>query len=389
MPRQTRTATSYPGVYFVEAPAVGSNKIEKIYYIRYRREGKVVEEKAGRQYQDDMTPARAAGVRSSRIEGKQESNTQKRQAEMAVKQAEQNKWTISRLWAEYKKCKTNLKGIVTDENRFKLYLFPSFGDKQPSELIALDIHRLRVSLLKKKSPGTVKNVLELLRRIINFSTNNNLCESINFKIEMPKVDNEKTEDLSPDQLSALLQALDESTDIIASGIMRMALYTGMRRGELFKIQWADIDFERGFIFLRDPKGNKGQKIPLNDGARLMLASMPRTSEYVFPGKGGAQRVDINKAVNKIKKAAGLSDDFRPLHGLRHTYASMLASSGKVDIYTLQKLMTHKSPVMTQRYAHLRDDALRQAADLAGDIINEAINQNCSAIVPFSKKVNNK
>jgi integrase len=46
------------------------------------------------------------------------------------------------------------------------------------------------------------------------------------------------------------------------------------------------------------------------------------------------------------------------------------SSGQVDLYTLQKLLTHKSPTMTQRYAHLRDQALRQAADLAGNIIEQ-------------------
>lgn len=65
---------------------------------------------------------------------------------------------------------------------------------------------------------------------------------------------------------------------------------------------------------------------------------------------------------------------------------MQASSGKVDIYTLQRPMTHKSPVMTQRYAHLRDDALRQgqAADLAGDIINDAINKNCQTIEPLAE-----
>ena len=387
MPKQKRFSTKYAGVYYVEGAAVGSNKTENIYYIRYRRDGKIVEEKAGRQFQDDMTPARASGIRAKRIDGEQETNAEKRETAKAIKQAKQNKWTISRLWAAYKSHKQNLKGIVTDENRFQLYIFPSFGDKQPSELQSLDIHRLRITLLKKKSPGTVRNVLELLRRIINFSINNNLCESLNFTIEMPKVDNEKTEDLSPDQLSALLQALDESTDIIASNVMRMALYTGMRRGELFKLQWSDIDTDRGFISLRDPKGNKGQKIPLNDGAKQTLAKMPKTSEYVFPGKGGSQRVDINKAVNKIKKAAGLPDDFRPLHGLRHTYASMLASSGKVDIYTLQKLMTHKSPAMTQRYAHLRDEALRQAADLAGDIIGEAMNQDRAKTVSITRKAN--
>lgn len=59
---------------------------------------------------------------------------------------------------------------------------------------------------------------------------------------------------------------------------------------------------------------------------------------------------------------------------RHVFASMLASSGKVDFYQLQKLLTHKSPQMTQRYAHLRDEALRKASGVADDIISEAINK---------------
>jgi site-specific recombinase XerD len=50
---------------------------------------------------------------------------------------------------------------------------------------------------------------------------------------------------------------------------------------------------------------------------------------------------------------------------------MLASSGEVDLYTLQKLLTHKSPQMTQRYAHLRDEALRKASNLAGELIKQA------------------
>ncbi|MDD5757979.1 MAG: site-specific integrase [Desulfobulbaceae bacterium] len=380
MAAKQRFKTDYPGVFYILGESQVSKKAEKIYYIRFRKDGKETEEKAGRQFQDNMTPAKANTLRAEKIKGAKLTNQGKRAEVEAQKEAEQSRWTVKRLWSEYKNTKSNLKGIITDENRFQLYLSSPFGDKLPSELAALDIHRLRISLLKKKSPGTVKNVLELLRRIINFAKKNNLCEGINFIIEMPEVDNERTEDLSPDQLSSLLKALDESTDSIASNIMRMALFTGMRRGELFKLQWDDIDFDRGFIFLRDPKGNKGQKIPLNDGARQTLARMPKTSKYVFPGKGGAQRVDINKAVNRIKKAAGLPDDFRPLHGLRHTYASMLASSGKVDIFTLQKLMTHKSPAMTQRYAHLRDDALRQASDVAGDIISEAMKQDRQKIV---------
>jgi integrase len=54
---------------------------------------------------------------------------------------------------------------------------------------------------------------------------------------------------------------------------------------------------------------------------------------------------------------------------------MLASSGKVDMYTLQKLLTHKSPQMTQRYAHLRDETLKSASDLAGEIIGETMKKD--------------
>jgi integrase len=193
---------------------------------------------------------------------------------------------------------------------------------------------------------------------------------------MPRVDNEKTEDLTPDQLAKLLKAIEKDSNTMAANMMKMALFTGMRRGEMFKLKWKDIDFHRGFISIIDPKGGPDQKIPLNDAAKDLLKSHPRTrSFFVFPGRGGRQRTDIKHQVNRIKVDAGLPEDFRALHGLRHVYASMLASSGEVGMYTLQKLLTHKDPKMTQRYAHLRDDALKRASNLAGNIIKQAVNSN--------------
>ena len=91
------------------------------------------------------------------------------------------------------------------------------------------------------------------------------------------------------------------------------------------------------------------------------------SPYVFPGKEGGMRTDIKRPVARIKKELGLPDDFRPNHGLRHVFASMLASSGKVDLYVLQKFLTHKDQRMTQRYAHLSDAALKKGADVVDDI----------------------
>lgn len=128
-------------------------------------------------------------------------------------------------------------------------------------------------------------------------------------------------------------------------------------------------------YLRDPKGGQDQAIPLNDSIVDILNGIQQTegNDFVFPGRfPGEHLTDCRKSFSRIKKAANLPAGFRPLHGLRHVYASMLASSGQVDMYTLQKLLTHKSPQMTQRYAHLRDDTLKKAANLAGALVNEAI-----------------
>jgi len=367
-----RYKTTYPGVFYREAQRIGGKGIEKVYYIVFKKDGRSIEEKAGRHYADDMTPARAAGIRAERIEGKRSSRKEIREMKEAKNKAEANRWTIKKLWEEYKANNPALKGIVTDENRFKNHIKPKFGDKEPCEIIPLDIDRLRIKLLKSKAPGTVKNVLELFRRIVNYGVKKQLCRGLGFTIEMPKVDNEKTEDLTPDQLAKLLKAIEKDSNTMAANMMKMALFTGMRRGEMFKLKWKDVDFNRGFISIRDPKGGPDQKIPLNDAARDLLKSHPETrSLFVFPGRWGRQRTDIKHQVNRIKDDAGLPKDFRALHGLRHVYASMLASSGEVGMYTLQKLLTHKDPKMTQRYAHLRDDALKRASEVAGNIIQNA------------------
>lgn len=160
-------------------------------------------------------------------------------------------------------------------------------------------------------------------------------------------------------------------DIEAANIMRMALFTGMRRGELFKLKWSDIDFERGFITIRDPKGGVSQKIPLNDQAGEVRKNHPGTAEHVFVRSDGKPFTDIRRRVNPFKETAGIGPSFQALRGLRHVYASVLASSGQVDMYTLQKLLTPKFPLMTQRYAHLRDESLKRASALAGSIITSA------------------
>ncbi|BBO86617.1 hypothetical protein DSCO28_71830 [Desulfosarcina ovata subsp. sediminis] len=386
------TDVRYPGVYHINGKAVGSGKPDKIFYIRYRRNGKAVEEKVGRASQNNMTFAKAARIRLNRIEGREPTNTEKRQTEEAAKKAEDARYTISKLWTAYKAAKPNLKGWKTGtyDSLYNKHVEPAFGTKEPKNILPLDVKRVENRLLKTHSPQLVKHVLKQLRALCNFGKRNGLCPGLSFTITMPPVYNETTEDLGSDELDRLLKVIDADDHPQAGAMMKTALFTGMRRGEMFRLQWSDLDFEKGFILLRDPKGGPSQKIPMNDAARQLFkdhrAQAERRqaetkppkwvfSDFVFPGRSGQQRTRIDKAVNVIKKAAGLPKDFRPLHGLRHVYASMLASSGQVDLYTLQKLLTHKTPELTQRYAHLRDEALKRASELAGDIVVSITSEN--------------
>ncbi len=373
-----REKTKHAGVYFRLQKKLGSDALEKVYYIMYRTGGrgsKLIEEPVGRE-SEAMTAAKARDIRADRARGRELSNREFRAEQEAVKKAEEERPTIARLWSLYDETAAARASRDTDLARYAMHIAPYFAQKTPAELATFDLDRLRVKKLKTLSPQTVKHIMALLRRIINFGVEKGFCpqpEPSRLRFNFPRVDNQKTENLTQEQLAALIAALDAEPDQNAAAFIRLALVTGMRKGALLALQWDDIDFERGFITLRGDSAKKGktERIPLSEPARMALERVARTdSPFIFPGRYGGQRQDFKRVANRVKEKAGLPENFRPLHGLRHTYASWLASSGKVDLYTLQKLLTHSSPQMTQRYAHLADEALQRAAAVAGELFGE-------------------
>jgi integrase len=381
-----RIKTDYKGVFYREGLRRTVPGSEKIFYIVFKKSGKLFEEVCGRQYEDQMTAAKANLIRSARIENRRQSKKEIREADK--KKKGEIIYTIEKLWDFYSENKP-LKGIKQDKCNFNKWIKPHFGNKMPENIVPLDLERLK-GVMKKagKSAQTIKLNLALLRRVCNYGYKKGKARPLSFPIDreiMPKVNNLKTEDLAPEQIKSLFKAIDDpESHIIGGQMMKMVLFSGLRRGELLKLTWKDIDKEKGFILLRDPKGATDMRIPLNEQTRVLLDSITKTSDYVFPGRKGGQRVEIHKAVKAIADKAGLPEGFRPLHGLRHVYASMLASSGAVDLYTISKLLTHKDSKVTQRYAHLRDDAFKRGADLAGTLIDEIVKKKSEAGLTVAK-----
>ena len=147
----------------------------------------------------------------------------------------------------------------------------------------------------------------------------------------------------------------------------LSLNTGMRQGEVFALQWEDIndDFTELEVRAEIAKSGKARTIALNANAREALESWRRQSnstEYVFDN-GGEPLTTVKKAWRLLLKSAKV-ENFR-WHDMRHDFASQLVIRG-VPLNTVRELLGHADLKTTLRYAHLSDTAKSDAVTLLVD-----------------------
>ena len=290
--------------------------------------------------------------------------------------------TLNELWNQYLPwAKTNKKTWRNDQYYYGCHLKPEFGNKPLDTISPFDIEKFIIQMKKAKSKrgtpyslATIKHQLVILNRLYSIAEKWGLYSGANpcRKVKKPRLNNQVTEFLSDDELNNLLLTLEQWHNKMSASFVLFCLHTGLRRGELFKLTWNDVDLERKIMVLKDPKGKIDQALPLSDKAVDILNNIPREydTSWIFYGKNGEQRRDFKGPWKRIKEQAGLPEDFR-LHGLRHHFASALVSAG-VDLYTVQKLLCHKDASMTQRYAHLADKTLRDAITLSDKLLKPVL-----------------
>lgn len=145
----------------------------------------------------------------------------------------------------------------------------------------------------------------------------------------------------------------------------LSLNTGLRRGELFNLEWADVDLPGGLLTVRGEgaKTHQTRHIPLNTDAKNVLAAW--RGQVAGPGlvfrspKGGRRFDNVNKAWRAVLKRAKVAG-FR-WHDMRHTFASRLVQAG-VDLNTVRDLLGHSSIAMVLRYAHLSPEVKAAAVE---------------------------
>ncbi len=139
----------------------------------------------------------------------------------------------------------------------------------------------------------------------------------------------------------------------------LALNTGMRRGELFKLTWANVDTNTLTVAGTTAKSKKTRHIPLNDEALEILKQWRKqcSDGLVFPSADGTALNNIQTSWENLTKKAKVKD-FR-FHDLRHSFASNLVMAG-VDLNTVRELLGHGDIKMTLRYSHLAPEHKAEA-----------------------------
>jgi integrase len=162
--------------------------------------------------------------------------------------------------------------------------------------------------------------------------------------KLPRQSEGRTRYLSPTEFKAALVAAPDWM----RAPMALAAFTGMRRGEILGLCWKDVDLANHRVYLTETKNGTLRVLTLNQLAAQVLQSCPTgdPSQLVFPNVNAAH---LSVYTRRVFASVGIED--ASFHSLRHTAASWLVMEG-VDLYAVGRILGHKTPRMTQRYAHL-------------------------------------
>lgn len=176
-------------------------------------------------------------------------------------------------------------------------------------------------------------------------------------------------------------------------ILLCAYLTGMRRGEIVKLKWTDVDFETDTLFVRESKNNESRAIPMNAMLRSGLQKMKEASasDYVFTTPNGTQykhKDAFKTAWYTALRKSGI--DKCRFHDHRHTFITNLIVDQKEDLITVSELSGHKDMRMLKRYGHSNEEHKKEAIQKLGVDLNltEKGSNNHTTITQFPNSRNN-
>ena len=395
----TYNRTRYLGVRFKDVSTrTHKGKPDRYFLIRYGREGRTVNEGVG--FSSEGVDAKyASTVRSEIVKNirlgtgcqsladKRELESKRQADELALKENQKHQnMPLDILFNKYIEWEKGEKKSWKDDRSLYLnHIKPALGSIPIKNISMIHLEKLKRTLQSKKgrygkklSDATIKHCLVLVRQIFNKGISWRIFDGVNpvtatareNKKFLRTADNKRVRFLNHEEANVLLSDLKNRSQQLHN-ICQLSLYTGMRMGEIFNLNWNDIDLEHGNISIKDPKSGESRNAyittPLKTMFQRIKANTSKASGLVFRDRKGNKIREISNVFDRAVEKLGFNKDVTDrrdklvAHTLRHTFASWLAMQGE-PIITIQKLMGHSNLEMTLRYAHLSPSHERTAVE---------------------------
>src|SRR5262249_47517799 len=249
-----------------------------------------------------------------------------------------------------------------DRRRIAQHILPTWGHRKADSITRADVAALHTKI-GQHAPYEANRIVALLSKMFELARRWGFVpeNAVNPARGIDKFKEQKRDRwVTQEELPRLAAAITQEPSLYVRAAIWLYLLTGVRKTELLKARWEDVDFARGELRLSETKAGRIHYVPLSPPALALLCALPREegNPYLLPGaKTGRHLVNIEKPWRRVRKSAGV-EDVR-LHDLRRTVGSWLAEAGH-NLPLIGRILNHTDPKTTAIYARLGDDPARRA-----------------------------
>ncbi len=253
-----------------------------------------------------------------------------------------------------------------DKTVIEKHILPTFGTCLMHGIQSADIVNWQNTLCAQGLQATSCNrILSVLKTLFSsavqwglLATAHNPCKSVKALPESPY----RVRYLNTQEMQLVINELRSMGNNEKALALQLLICTGARKSEILTARWEYLHMSERILTVPLAKSGKAHHIPLSDEACRIIEKLAKNkrSPWIFPNKSGEKHISSLFFIwDKIRRKLHIPDV--RIHDLRHSFASLLVTSGS-SLYEVQKILGHHNPKITMRYAHLSQKSLVDVAN---------------------------